>query len=73
MTFQVCCKCCQVHRHEATEHVAKCAEEAQSQKSINNGPIHSIRDQNSRIGSQAADLPEYAGSVFTPELPGRLT
>ena len=33
------------------------------------GPIHSIRDQNSRIGSQAADLPEYAGSVFLPERP----
>ena len=30
------------------------------------GPIHSIRDQNSRIGSRAADLPNYAGS-------GRLT
>ena len=31
------------------------------------GPIHSIRDQNSRIGSRAADLPNYAGSVFPPE------
>ena len=31
------------------------------------GPIHSIRDQNSRIGSRTADLPDYAGSVFPPE------
>ena len=31
------------------------------------GPIHSIRDQNSRIGSRAANLPEYVGSVFPPE------
>ena len=43
------------------------------------GPIHSIRDQNSRIGSQAADLSKYVCYVFTPEwikkrhLPGRLT
>ena len=31
------------------------------------GSIHSICDQNSRIGSRAADLPNYAGSVFPPE------
>ena len=31
------------------------------------GCIQSIHDQNSRIGSRAADLPEYAGSVFLPE------
>ena len=31
------------------------------------GPIQSNHDQNSRIGLRAADLPEYVGSVFTPE------
>ena len=31
------------------------------------GPIHSIRDHNSRIGSRVADLPKYVGSVFTPQ------
>ena len=29
------------------------------------GPIQS--NQNSRIGSRVADLPEYVGSVFTPD------
>ena len=28
------------------------------------GPIHSLRKQNSRIGSRAADLPKYTGTIF---------
>ena len=31
------------------------------------GPIHSIRDQNSRIGSRAADLPNYRAWCTTSE------
>ena len=28
------------------------------------GPIHSLRKQNSRVGSRAADLPKYTGTIF---------
>jgi hypothetical protein len=31
------------------------------------GPVHSIHEQNSRIGKRAADLPKYTGTVFVPE------